>query len=129
MLGVRGPRQIRVAVEQRTAVERREQPLVRVDDEGVAAFDPDVPRTHGWGRQPGTAVRTINMQPEAELLADVGDGGQVVDDPEVRRAGGRDDGEEVLGPFGLQHGPQIVTREAPVLDVHRDQLGVHDIAR
>ena len=39
MLRVRGPRRARVAVEQRAAVVRREQPLVRVDDERVGALD------------------------------------------------------------------------------------------
>lgn len=40
VLRVRAAAEIGVAVDERARVERREQPLVRVDDERVGAFDP-----------------------------------------------------------------------------------------
>ena len=46
MLRVRAPGRGRVAVEQRRAVERREQPLVRVDHERVGALDAAEPVAH-----------------------------------------------------------------------------------
>ena len=74
MLGVGGAGQRRAAVEQRGAVVRREQPLVRVDDE--ASRRARCRRSGGGptGRaSAGAAVGAVDVQPQAELGADGGD--------------------------------------------------------
>ena len=50
MLAVHGAGQSRVAVEQRGAVERRVQPLVRIDDERIRAFDAGEQRSRSTAR-------------------------------------------------------------------------------
>ena len=93
-------------IEQGAAVVGREQPLVWVDDEAVSTLDAIEEVTHARGSERRTAVRAINMHPDAEPLADGRDSGQVVDNAGVRGAGGCDNSEDVLridqcGPKGL----------------------------
>ena len=129
LLGVRGPAQLRVAVDQRAAVERREQPLVRVDDEGVAALDAGVALADAGRREPGPAVRAVDVEPDPELGADLGHRGQVVHDAEVRGAGGGDHGEQALGSAGAPASPQVLAGQpAVVVHRHAEEVDVHDVA-
>ena len=71
---------------ERAEVDRREEPLVRVDHERVGAFCAcqQVPMRR---QQPGHAtVRGVHVQPEAFALADVGDGRHRIDAGRRRRA-------------------------------------------
>ena len=101
-LGVGAPCPRRVAVEERAAVERREEPLVRVDRERVAALDAveQVPRRGGGER--GGPVRAVDVEPEPALLGHACDAGEVVDDAEVGAAGGGDHGEDVVGALRVE---------------------------
>ncbi len=83
MLRVRGAGQVRAPVQQRAAVERREQPLVGVDDEAVGALDPWNLCPHGGRCQRGAAVGAVDVHPEVAAVAHLGHTGEVVDDAEV----------------------------------------------
>ena len=74
---------VHAAAVERAEVERREEPLVRVDHEGVrpAAAVEDVLRLRDQGRDPG--VGRVDVQPQALVRAEAGDGVDRVD------AGGR----------------------------------------
>ena len=65
MLGVREACTGRVAVDQRACVERREQPLVRVDDERVGEFHPGEHGPHPLHEHRGEAVRAVDVQPDS----------------------------------------------------------------
>ena len=65
-------RAVGLAVDQRAAVERSEQPLVRIDDEAVGVLDAAVAIAHARCGQPGAAVSTVDMHPDVELGADLG---------------------------------------------------------
>src|SRR5947208_3278964 len=56
VLGMGGARLRRVAVDQRTRVERREQPLVRIDDERVGLLDAGEQSGDARRRQSGSAI-------------------------------------------------------------------------
>ena len=93
-------------------------------------LDAGVRRPHRRGGEARAAVGAVDVQPHAELAADLGDGGEVVDDAEVGRARRRHDGEEGLGSVVQQHLAQARRRDSRQLVVHGhvDQLGVHDVA-
>src|SRR5450631_1792152 len=121
--------QSRLSIQQGTAVIGGEEPLVRVDDEGVGVLDPVEQVTNRWGGQPRPAVGAVDMQPDAVLAADHRHRVEVVHDAEVRGARRRDHGEEGLGTLGLQHHTQVVPGEPLVLVTgNPHQLGVHDVA-
>ena len=91
MLRVDGPGQRRIPVEQRARVERREQPLVRVDHQRVDPFDAGELGPGTGCAESGAAVRGVDVEPHAALRGDVGEPGQVVDDAGVRGPGRRGD--------------------------------------
>ena len=57
----------RLAVDQRARVERREQPLVRVDDERVGALDAGEAIAHARRAQRAEAVGAVDVQPQPAL--------------------------------------------------------------
>ncbi len=63
VLRVRGAADVGIAIHQRAAVERSEEPLVRVDDEAVGVFDAAVQIAHAGSGQPCAAVGTVDVQP------------------------------------------------------------------
>ena len=93
MLRVRLPRELGIAVEQRGAIERREEPLVGIDGEGVRSVDPLEERSRALGRERREPVGAVDVQPQAVPGGDVCDPHEVVDDPRVRRPRGCDDRE------------------------------------
>ena len=112
MLRVRLPREVGFAVEQRGAVERREEPLVGIDRQGVRSVDPAEQGSRALGRQGRKPVCAVDVQPQPVRCGDVCDPHEVVDDPGVRRPRCRDDREhaaEVRSGDGLF---QSFTREA-----------------
>ena len=63
VLPVGGRADRRVAIDERAAVERREQPLVRVDDEAVGTLDPGVPVPDARAASAGASVGTVDVEP------------------------------------------------------------------
>jgi hypothetical protein len=126
---VGGPGESGLAIQQRAAVERGEQPLVRVDDERVGVLDPGVQAPNGWRCKTRPAVRPVDVEPDAEIGADLRHGVEIVDRAEVCRARRRDHREEGLGSLGLQDRSKVVATEPLVLiAADADELGVHDLA-
>src|SRR5512132_501162 len=118
MLGMCCPCEFWFPVEQGTAVVGGEQPLVRVDDEAVGALDASKEMTNGWRGKSGTTVRPVDVHPDAEAFADIGNTGQVVDDAGVRGAGRRNDREHVTRID--QYGPQSVAGELTLIIFRND---------
>ena len=98
MLGVRCAGEFRHPVHQRAAVVWCEEPLVRVDNEAVCAFDSGEDVAHGWRGEPRSAVGAIDVQPHPELLADVRHVCQVVDEALVGGPRRGDDREDIRMP-------------------------------
>lgn len=120
----------RIPVHQCTAVVGREQPLVRVDDETVGAFDAVEAVPDRRGEQRGETVGTVDVQPEVALLADVGDRCQFVDDPGVGGASGGDDGEHRDTLRFVERGVERGAGEtAGVIDGNADDLAVEHPGR
>ena len=114
VLGVRGPGQRRVAVEQGAAVERREEPLVRVDDERVRSARCRRRARAPTGRRapaPPYAPSTWNHSPNSRHTSR--DRGEVVDD---RRSSScrlvATTAKNVSGPWSSKHLPQRRRRSA-----------------
>ena len=85
---------------------------------------------HARREEPGAPVRAVHVQPQPELRADLGHALEVVDDPGVRRARARDDGEQPLGARRLKGRAQRLARQSPTLVARdRDDVGVHDPGR
>src|SRR6476661_4242210 len=70
-------------------------------------------RTEGAARP--APVGPVDVQPQAVLAAHLGDGREVVDDAEVRRAARRDHGEEGLGAVLLERLAQLGTGQAQLV--------------
>ena len=110
VLGVRAAGDLGVAVHERARVERREQPLVRIDDEAVRPLDARVAVADARHREPGAAVRAVDVHPHAEPLARVRHGSDVVDDAGVRGAARRDHREHAIEVLGGQVGEERIER-------------------
>ena len=123
---MRGPRDGGVAIDQRAGVERREEPLVGIDDERIRPVDASEAVTDGRRDERGPTVRPVHVQPDAALPADVGDTGEVVHDARVRRSGARHDREEPVGVGVVERSGQALARQPPALVVRDlDQIDVH----
>ena len=83
---------------QRGAVERREQPLVGIDDERVGPFESGELVPDRGGEQGGAAVGAVDVEPQRALLGHVGHPGEIVDDAGVGRPGRGDNADDVVGP-------------------------------
>ncbi len=128
VLGVHGTGELRVAVDQRGAVERREQPLVRVDDEGVGVLDAVVALPDGGGEQARAAVGAVDVEPQAALAGDLGQALEVVDDALVGGAAGADDGDHRLRVrVGGQGGAQRLAGEPAVDGRDLERLDADDV--
>jgi hypothetical protein len=129
VLRVRATAELGVAVDQGARVERGEQPLVRVDDEGVGVLDAGetVPRA---GRQhAGQAVGAVDVQPDIGSHDRAGDVGDVVDDAEVGRPRGRDHGEDAVAVLVERRAHRVAAQYAVLTDRHADDLDVHHAGR
>ena len=91
-----------VADEQPADVERLEEPLVRIDRQGVGAFERGHASREPLGEPGSAGIGGVDVQPEALALGEVGKVGDRVDRAGVRRAGGTDDRERdaARGPVG-----------------------------
>ena len=115
--------QIGLAVEQRGAVEGREEPLVGIDDERVGPFEPDELVPDRWREQGGAPVGAVDVEPQRAFRRHIGHAGEVVDDAGVGRSCRGDHGDHVVGPrVPFQGGPQRQARQ-PVV-VGRDDQGL-----
>ena len=130
-----------VAVQQGAGVVRREQPLVRVDDEGVRPLDPVVEPPDRGGEQAASAVGRVDVEPDPAIRAHLGDAREVVDRPGVRRARARDHREDPVAAVRVEGATQslggqpatLVVRHVEDVDVHHPGGGrharVHRVAR
>ena len=98
---------------ERAQVERREQPLVRVDDQRVGAIDARQHVPVGRQHRRDAAVRGVHVQPQPLALADVRNRRHRIDAGRRRGAHGGDDGDRqharraVVGDRALESiGPQ-----------------------
>ena len=57
-----------VAIDQRTAVVRRKQPLVRIDDQTVCAFDSGEEVAGTRCAEGRSTVRAIHVEPDTDLV-------------------------------------------------------------
>ena len=98
VLGVDSLGQAGLAVDEGGTVEGGEQPLVRVDHEGVRHLDAVEAVADGRGEERGAPVGPVDVEPEGPLPGDRAHSGQVVDDPGVGGAAGGHDGDGVAAP-------------------------------
>ena len=126
LLPVGGPRHRGIPVEERTRVERREQPLVRVDDERICPVDAAEPVPDGRGQERRAAVGSVDVEPDAAFPAHVGHRREIVDHAGVRGARARDDREKPVRSGVVERPGQAVARQPAALVVRNlDQIHVH----
>ena len=112
-----------LAVEQRGAVERGEQPLVGVDDERVRLLDAGEAVAHARREQRRAAVGAVDVEPQPALARDLAHAGEVVDDAGVGRAGGRHHGAHRRRvAVGVERGAQGGAGQAVVADGDRQRV-------
>ena len=113
---------LRAAGEQHAATHRREQPLVRVDDDRIGPFPAAEQRPQLRNDRGRAAVRGVHVQPQAVLEAEIGNRADRIDRGRGGRAGGGDDaeGKAALGPI-LGEAVSEGGREHPVTRVGRHQ--------
>ncbi len=122
--------QIGLAVEQGGAVERREQPLVGIDDERVGLFESRELVPDRGGEQRGSAVGAVDVEPQIALVRHLGHAGEIVDDAGVGRPGRGDDADDVVGPRMLrQHIAQARAGQAVILGGDDERLDADDVER
>ena len=90
LVGERAVQVLAPADEDDAAGLRQVQPLVRVERHGVGPLEPGEERPGRRRRRRGDAVRAVDVEPDAALLADVGESVDRVDGARQRRPGGRD---------------------------------------
>src|SRR6185437_12269706 len=130
VLLVHGPGHRRVPVQQRGAVERREQPLVRVHDERVGMLDTVVASPDTRREQAGPAVGTVHVEPQLVLAGHLGHAGQVVDDARVRGPRrGHHRGHRARIPAIRQRRPQPRTGQPMILGPNDQRLHLADPQR
>ena len=113
VLRMRCPPHVGVAVDEGTAVERCEQPLVRIDDEAVGMLDAVVTIADARRSQACSAVGTVDMHPHIELSTDSSNTGEVVDDAGVGRACRGHDREHTIAVLRSKPGECLTQRGAP----------------
>ncbi len=129
VLGVGAPTDLRVAVQQGARVERREQPLVGIDDEAVGGLDAGEAVASARRREGRPAVGAVDVHPRVQHGTCRGGRREVVDDAGVGRPGRGDDGEQP-GPIVVrqcaERGLEGRAREATDrIGRHRHDVGVH----
>jgi hypothetical protein len=72
--------EFRAPVDERTAVEGGEEPLVWIKDERVSLFDAGVLVAYRSGKDSGSPVRAVDVEPPTALLRNLSKPGQIVDD-------------------------------------------------
>ena len=120
-----------VAIQQRTAVIRTKQPLVRVDDEAVDQLDASELMSHTSRAQSRSPVGAIDVKPHRVLLSKETYAMQVVDDAKVGSASRRHHGAHSRAVF-MRHCGEDTThrrRRQSIGSVgwHSDEVGVHRV--
>ena len=107
------PMHVRVPRQQRAAVDRYLQPLVRIERDSVGARNRLEPVTVGRVERSPGAECAVDVQPDAELGCDIGDFIQRIDGAGIRGAAAGHDRERNLARFPV------------ALDRRAKQLGPH----
>ena len=106
VLGVHRLGQVGLSVDQRGAVEGREQPLVGVDDERVGPLESGELLAHRRGEERRrAAVGAVDVEPQRMLCRDVGHAVEVVHDAGVGRPRRGHDADDVAPAAGRRAGP------------------------
>ena len=92
----------RVSIEQRTAVKRGEQPLVRIDNVAVCTLNAIEERSHRRRGKTRCSVGAIHMHPPTLSLTGIGDGREVVNHAQIRRATCSHDSKNSLTVLGRE---------------------------
>ena len=85
------PGELRFPVDKRAAIKRREEPLVRVEDERVRLLDTRVLVAQRSRKDSGSAVRAVDVEPPTALLGYLTNPGKIINDARIRRPRGTDD--------------------------------------
>jgi hypothetical protein len=132
-LTVSSPRGRRVAVDERTRVVGREEPLVRIDDEAVGVLDTRHARSQSLRQEAREAIRAIHVEPPRVLARDGGDARQVVDRTSVRRPDRRDECDHACGRGHVDaldpRGERITRQASGSIRWDRDEFDVHHARR
>ena len=104
------------ACPQRCAIHLGEEPLVRIDDDGIGALDPvEAPAKLGAdGRRP--RIRRVDVEPRARLPAPLGELRHGVDRRGSRRADRRDDRRRIVERKVSTHAVRLVDFDGPELE-------------
>ena len=129
VLGVHRLGQVRLAVDQRGAVEGREEPFVRVDDERVGPLESGELLAHrGREERRRAAVGPVDVEPQRLLCRHVGHAVEVVDDPGVGRARRGHHADDVGPPRVVaQRGTQRVAGQPVVPCGHGERPHAEDV--
>ncbi|MEP6666204.1 MAG: hypothetical protein ABJA81_07145 [Nocardioidaceae bacterium] len=101
------------------ALERLVEPLVRVEGHRVREVQPGQRCAPALGECGERAVRAVDVQPDAALVADTCKLGQVVDRPQVALA----TGQATLATKLLRRAERDATEHLPVLEAIRTTVG------
>jgi hypothetical protein len=130
VLRMHGLGQVGLAVEERGAVERREQPLVGIDNARVSPLEADELVAHARGEQCCTPVGAIDVEPQVSLGCHLGHPSQVVDDASIGGASRSHYGDDIVGIGVLrQRGAQPVTGQPVIGCGHHQRVDTDDVER
>ena len=125
-LGKRSPSGIWIAVDQRAAVEWREQPFVRINDEAVGALDAIEQRTTARRCQCCSAVSTVDMHPYSAVSTHLADTCEIIDDAQVGGACCGYHCSHTVTMF-VECSRYFGARQPVVIvDINLDHVGIHD---
>ena len=113
--------------QERGTVEGGEQPLVGIHDERVRPLDAVEQRPGRWRHHRRTAVRAVDVHPNAALVAHGGHAVEVVDDAGVGRAACGDRRENVHVGAGDGVGQSFPRETAAVVGFHGHDWHVDDL--
>ena len=118
----RAPQQVPLAHQQRAALDRLVEPLVRIERDRVGRLDPAQRRTSALGQRREAAVGGVDVQPHAVLAADLGELAQRIDRAGVGRARGdaREQRRAAGRDVGLDRARERRRRQPQVLPAGQD---------
>ncbi len=129
MLGMSKRGEPRLAVDQRGAVVGSEQPLVRIDAEAVDAVDANEFLPGRRRTQRRQAVGTIDVQPQPEMFADIGDFIETVDRTGVGGTAVGNDGKDAVGIMRQHRSKRLPGHPPTAISLDRQNVDVHDPCR
>ena len=128
LLGQNLARDRGIAVDQRRAVQRREEPLVGVHDEAVGVAKPGEEMAVGGREDRSAPVGAVDVEPQAVLPRETAEALDVVDDAGVRGPRGGDYADHALGTFVLGEGLlEVGAGEAVVVGLDQQRVDAEHV--